>query len=143
MGKDRPGGRMNFRESIEKYEAKQREEKGLVCKGLLFRGYSSLYYDNDGKIERKEGLRLLKRKSCNAFEDCGSYAGDVLKMRCDWWMLDEMREAIDCEGVIFPEIEDKALYRLRVVNETYDWESGYCDGYDLEFYKVEENDSKE
>lgn len=133
---------MSLRRIIEEFEAVERKEKGLICKGLFFRGYSSIYYDNDGKIERKEGLRLLKRKSCNAFEDCGSYTGDVSKMRCDWWMLDEMTDQLDCDCVNFPEIEDRALYSLRIVNETYDWESGHCDGYDLEFYKVEENETK-
>ena len=41
------------------------------------------------------------------------------------------------DWVIVPEIKDGALYRIRVINETYDFESGHCDGYDFEFYKVE------
>lgn len=129
---------MNLSDAFRKAEI-ELNPRTTSCKGLFFRGYSSTYYDNDGKIERKEGLRLLKRKSCNAFEGCNSFDDDISKIRCDWWMLDEMRESLDYDCVIFPEIENKVLYSLRITNETYDFESGHCDGYDLEFYKVEKD----
>ena len=58
-------------------------------------------------------------------------------------MLDEMTEMLNCEGVIIPNIEDGALYGIRVTNETHDWDSGYCDGYDFEFYRIKEDDKKD
>ena len=112
-----------------------KKEKGPSCKGLLFRGYSSTYY-NDGEVCKKEGLRLLKRKSCKGHPDCESYDGEDIKTHnCDHWFLDEMNEMLP-DGVIIPEIEDGALYRIRVINESFDYDSGYCDGFDFEFYKV-------
>ena len=117
-------------------------EKGLVCEGLLFRGYSSTYC-KDGEVGKREGFRLLKRKSCKGGDDCKSWDGeDFATYSCDHWFLEEMGEMLP-EGVVIPEIENYALYRIRVINEIYDFESGHCDGYDFEFYKVEEEDDKE
>ena len=53
----------------------ERAEKGLVCEGLIFRGYSSTYSNEDG-VCRKEGVKLLKRKSCKGGEDCKSWDGE-------------------------------------------------------------------
>ena len=33
------------------------------CKGLVFSGYSQVFYSN-GRLEHKQGFRLLKRASC-------------------------------------------------------------------------------
>ena len=123
------------------FEDIEAKEKGLVCDGLLFRGFSSTYY-HDGTIGRKEGIRLLKRQSCKGGDDCKSWDGeDFSTYCCDTWFLEEMNEMLP-DGVIIPDIEDGALYRIRVVNETYDFESGYCDGFDFEFYKVEEDENR-
>ena len=133
---------MNLSKSFREAETKIRKAKGLVCVGLLFRGYSSTYC-KDGEIGRREGFRLLKRKSCKGEDYCKSWDGeDLSTYSCEHFFLEEMSEMLDCDCVIIPEIEDYALYRIRVTNETTDWESGYCDGYDFEFYKVEEDDKK-
>ena len=100
------------------------------CKGLIFRGYSSTFvtYRTRGEINgagRREGIRLLKKKSCPGCGKCG-------------WMLDVLLDHIDCETLIFPDIEHGVLYGLRVTNEPRDYESGYVDDYDLEFYKIKE-----
>jgi len=129
--------KMNLRKIILDIEIKDYQEKGLICEGLLFKGYSSIYY-KDGEINRKEGLKLLKRKSCKGGEKCKSYDGEnVMSIHCDHWFLDEMSEMLDGDYVIIPEIEDGALYRIRIANEITDWETGALDAFDFEFYKVE------
>ena len=131
---------MNLRESFRKAEAVLNPKP--VCKGLFFRGYKNTFW-SDGRYETKQGFRLLKRKSCKGWEECDSYDGEDSKtMRCDHWLLDDMRDMIDIDGVIMPEVEDGALYTLRMTNVETDWESGIVDGWDYEFYKVEENDTK-
>ena len=131
---------MNLREIIERDKEAERKKRGLICKGLYFRGYSSLYTDGLGKVERKEGVRLLKKKSCKRWEKCDSYEAESNDMRCDWWMIDDMKEMIDCDdGLIMSEIEDGALYVLRMTNVETDWETGFVDGYNFELIKVEEN----
>ncbi len=103
-------------------------KKGKTCKGLFFRGYSSIFYNHkEDKVERREGFRLLKNKSCKGCPDM-----------CFHFMLEEMHDMIDCKGLIFPEIVDNGLYTLRITNITKDWESGQTDGYDFEFYKIKE-----
>lgn len=39
------------------------------CKGLVFRGYRNEYF-HKGTYEIKQGIRLLKRKSCPGCEHC-------------------------------------------------------------------------
>ena len=95
-----------------------------TCIGLTFRGYRNFYYQ-DGRLELKQGIRLLKRKSCPGCEKCG-------------WMLDELKELLYCDSVIMPEIEHGNLYSIRTINVSRDWETGYVDDYDIEIYEVEE-----
>lgn len=96
-------------------------QKETDCKGLFFRGYKNLYYD--GGVHLKQGLKPLKRMSCKGCSKCG-------------WYDEQIFEMIGSEGVIIPEIEDGALYSVTVTNISTDWETGYCDGYDFEFFKV-------
>jgi len=42
------------------------------------------------------------------------------------------------EELIFPQIEDGALYSIRVTNQCVDWEGE--SSYDLEVYKIEEEE---
>lgn len=95
-------------------------QKVSTCKGQVFKGYSSFFYNN-GRIERRQGIRLMKSLSCPGCEDCGGA-----------WMLGEVREHIECETFLMPEIEHGKLYEIRVTNEERDWESGITDAYDLE-----------
>jgi len=96
------------------------------CGGLIFRGYSSTYYDPiNKKIERKEGIKLLRKKSCQGCEKCGFF-------------FDTMPDIIDSDSLIFPKegiINDK-LYSLIVTNEQKDWESGIIDEWDCEIVKI-------
>ena len=101
-----------------------------TCKGVFFRGYYNKYMDAKG-FHEKSGFRLLKRKSCSGCDKCG-------------FLLESMNEVPD--AVIFPkDINDGALYTVKVVNESRDWETGYIDDYDIKFYEVKDetkNDKK-
>ena len=104
-----------------------REDNTPECKGLVFRGYSSTFmaYESRG-IERREGVKLLKRKSCPGCEKCS-------------WMLDALPDHIDCKTLNLPEIEPGVLYGLKAINLSRDYETGYVDDCDLEFYKIKED----
>ena len=99
------------------------------CKGLIFRGYNSQFFDYKNKrIEKKEGLKLLKRKSCKGCSYCGFY-------------FDDMYDMLEMDGIIFPEkIENNKLYGIKIVNEQTDWETGIVDQWDYEFYLLKENE---
>jgi hypothetical protein len=105
------------------------------CKGLFFRGYRSMFMSGGGmvshseKIELKQGIRFLKGKSCAGCPQCG------------WWW-DSLAEDISDENIIFPEIKHGAIYSIRVINESTDYETGYIDDYDTEIFKVENTTKK-
>lgn len=105
---------------------KQNDEK---CKGLIFRGYSSIFYDDLTKrVEYKQGIKLLKRKSCLGCPQC-------------FFFLDEMPDIIDVDCLIFPEggIENGKLYTVIVTNISKDWETGCTHSWDFEIVKVKDN----
>jgi len=85
------------------------------CKGLVFRGINTTWYSN-GRLENKQGIRLLKKKSCPGCLMCG-------------WILEDMD--MRPHHVILPEIISGALYTVVSINETRDWETGYVDDWDL------------
>lgn len=107
-----------------KFDLSETADTHKECNGLIFRGYSSTFY-KDGHIGQKQGVRLLKRKSCPGCEKCG-------------WLLDEISEEIACDAIIFPNIEHGKEYTIRVINISHDYETGHCDGYDLEIVKITE-----
>lgn len=125
----------DFRKSIDIMKYGDR-----TCKGLLFRGYSSTFYnESKGTIDKREGLRLLKKQSCHG-KPCESYDGEHIESwRCDWSMLEYLNDLISSGSVIMPDIENGALYKVRTINQSRDWETGVLDSWDIEFYKVEEN----
>lgn len=131
---------MNISEAFRKAEVELYPKP--TCQGLFFRGYSNTFWSCD-KYETKRGMRLLKRKSCKGFEKCDSYDEKTEDMRCDHWFLGDMPDMIDIEAVIMPEeVEDGALYSLRMTNVETDWETGHCDHWDYEFFKVEDDKKK-
>ncbi len=95
------------------------------CKGLFFRGYANFFFDGR-TAQRKEGVRLLKKMSCSGCPQCG-------------WFYEDY-----CNGteIILPRIEHGALYTLKVTNVKRDWETGFIDGYDVEFVKIDELEAK-
>ena len=110
------------------------------CKGLFFRGRTNTYYNYEtGKLDIRKSLTLLKRDSCKGYPDCDSYdeeKDNILNSCCDHWMLEEMNDMMDVDAVIVPEIEDGALYGLKVSNLSTDWETGYVNDYTFEFYEI-------
>lgn len=100
------------------------EEKSdeIQCKGLVFRGYRNSYY-KDGKFELKQGIKLLKRKSCPGCEQCG-------------YLLDDLKEFAGTDSLIIPDIKDFKEYSVRVTNIHTDWESGMVDDWDLEIFEI-------
>ena len=95
-----------------------------TCKGQVFKGYASLFC-HKGRVERRQGIRLMKSLSCPGCEHCGG-----------GWMLSEGPDHIDCGTLLMPEIENGKLYEIRMANESRDWETGYIDEYDLEIVEV-------
>jgi hypothetical protein len=93
-------------------------ESEHICTGLVFRGFNSMFFSG-GKLERREGIRLLKRESCNGCEKCG-------------WMLENLSQDDCSETIIMPTIDDGKVYTVKITNESRDWETGYVDDYDLE-----------
>ena len=99
-------------------------DKQPKCKGLVFRGFNNFYFnDVTGIICNKQYIKLLKRKSCSGCEHCS-------------WIFDEIYDIMDCENLIFPEIENEKLYTISVTNVSRDYETGYVDDYDLEIVEL-------
>jgi len=113
-------GRMSFDFKFDLVTVENPEKDH--CIGLIFRGYRNFYMQG-GKIELKQGIRLLKRKSCPGCNDCE-------------YLLEDANESISCGSLIFPEIEDGAEYSVRNTNIRTDWESGMVDSWDTEVYKL-------
>lgn len=97
------------------FEACDPQPPDFVCTGLVFRGYRSIFYNKkEYKLERREGIRLLKKQSC---------------LRCDRCLgeLDLLQEFSVEDMISFPdEIEHYALYGI-VIHTSQDWETGYRD----------------
>lgn len=102
------------------------DKKKKDCKGgIFFRGYSNFYKDSNDNLVKRQELRLLKRKSC--------------KGNCCDWIYDLLDEDVSLGNTpIMPEIENGKLYSIRLTNETFDYETGHCDGFDVEIFEVKE-----
>jgi hypothetical protein len=99
------------------------QKKDLECKGLVFKGVSNLFYnDKLQKLELRESLTLLKKQSCKC-EKC-------------YFLFEDFSNS-NLENIIFPQIEDKALYTVAMINKSRDFETGYLDDWDWEFRKIE------
>jgi hypothetical protein len=98
-----------------------------ACKGKVYRGKRNAFINAKGEYVYQERMLPLKRQSCSGCEKCG-------------WMDDELPEFISNDTLpIIHQIEDGATYRLSVVDESRDWESGQVDDWDFEFVKINEN----
>lgn len=100
------------------------------CKGLIFRGYCSTFYDsNTQKIETKMGIRFLKKKSCKGCPKCGFY-------------FDDIYDIIGNDNLVWPEegIQQGSLYSIKVDITSTDWETGMADGWDFIIYKIKEGE---
>lgn len=99
------------------------------CTGQIFKGYRTMFFSK-GRIEIRQGIRHLKKKSCNCDKCCG--------------VLDAVQEATSDGYLIMPDIiENDAFYGVRFINVSTDWETGYVDSYDVSIYKLEPDTTKE
>lgn len=95
------------------------------CKGKVYRCRVNAFVNSKGEYVYQEKMIPLKRKSCPGCDKCG-YLEDQLPE------FVSMGSAAEIQG-----IEDGAIYRLEVVNESRDWETGIIDDWDLAFIKCE------
>lgn len=94
------------------------------CKGLVFRGYKSMFWTGE-KLEERKGLRFLKRKSCKGCQFCS-------------YILDNMNENISGEMINLDNIEDRKLYTIYYGNFSRNWESGIVDDWDVIIEEIKE-----
>ena len=100
--------------------AVETDNKIEECKGLYWRGSISQFISSHNSIERRESLRLLKRKSCPGCQYC-------------WWILDWFKE--DFPAV--PDLKQHQLYTY-VVHQSRDWESGHIEVDYIELVEVDD-----
>jgi hypothetical protein len=84
------------------------------------------YYCNNQKAVIKKELRFLKRKSYgdNFFiEDCGSGGDDIV--------IKSIENLDECED---------GIYELVTCDVSYDWETGYADGWNWKLIEYKESD---
>jgi len=97
------------------------------CKGLVFKGYSSGFYirnKKETKIEFREGIRLLKRKSCAGCKECGMF----YEILSDGTLFNHIS--------ILNNIKNDQLYTLKVTNISTDFETGIVDDFDIELVEI-------
>ncbi len=113
-------------DQIQILEERPKEEK---CKGLFFRGYSSTFW-KDGRLETREGYRMLIGMSCTGCPQCD-------------WFSEYIGEEVAGDGPLRPkQVKHGKLYSIRMnVTEP----SGYCPDYDseMEIFEVGETTEKE
>ena len=96
------------------------------CGGVYFR-VSINDYKTDNEYVYSTRVRLLKRRSCLGCASC-------LALLDEYSMAGEMP--------ILPKgIKDRDIVELKVLNISRDYETGYVDGWDLSFVKVNENET--
>jgi len=96
------------------------------CKGRFYRLRQSSYINSKGEYIYQERFSPLKRISCKGCEFCD--------------FLDEYLHE-SCSIYIFPRVDkpiDNAVYKLQVVEEYKDLETGIVDDFDLGFCIVNE-----
>ena len=95
-------------------------EEKTDCKGLVFRGYKSFFNIKSERFEIKQGIRLLKKRSCLGCEHCGGLITEF-----------------EVEDFIMPDIVHGALYTLNFLYHR-DPESGIVDDFDIEVVRIKE-----
>lgn len=112
-------------------QAVEGTEDAHVCKGLFYRGRVSSFIDKSGGYTYREYMAPLKRMSCPGCAQCA-------------WLRDSLSESV-CYGdaPIIKDIKDGAVYLLKVVNESRDFETGHIDTWDMEFVEVKGDGKKQ
>lgn len=92
------------------------------CKGRFYRVRDSRYLSTRGRVVHTREFIPLKRKSCFGCEECGWIDDDLVEFKYNVLEEDGL-----CDGDIVT---------ITTANISRDWESGWVDGYDLQFVKV-------
>lgn len=107
------------------------EEKKKECKGLFYSGRATIYTTTQG-VERRDTLRLLKRKSCTGCNKC-------------MFLLEYLNEEVAEQSInfVFPEkIKHDGIYKLTstMIHGGYNYE-GVNEGaeYELAFVPINED----
>lgn len=92
----------------------QPSDESKKCKGLWFRGKVNEYVLSDGTYRIDKRLVPLKRMSCKGCEKCD-------------WISEYIQDDFTYGNLELPEIKNKSLYELKVVDYSTCWETGVCD----------------
>lgn len=113
---------MNIVELLEEPELHDVEE----CKGLFFRVSVNDYYfvRERNEYTYSTRIRLLKSISCPGCSQCQ-------------WLLDDYGEC-GAMPILPDDLRNGDVVTIAVTNISHDYETGYVDGYDLEFVKVKQ-----
>lgn len=119
--------KISLHEIFRKAKEKSTGEKN-TCVGRLFRCKKNTFINKRGEYVEDMRMSPLKRKSCKGCSYCD-------------YLEDDLHEFIDSgTPVIIDSPENGAIYQLKMVNLSTDYETGYVDDWDLEFIKVQEKE---
>lgn len=107
------------------------DDKENQCMGLFFKAKINNFVNTRGEVIHSVRMVPIKRRSCPGCSAC-----DYLK--------DDLSEQLKSGGE-FPIIKDASdgdIYELKATNFSTDWETGYIDGWDLEFVKQRNSSAK-
>lgn len=95
------------------------------CKGLFFRvGINDYFVNERSEYTYSTRLRLLKSISCPGCSQCQ-------------WLLDDYGEC-GAMPILPDDLSNGDVVTLEATNISHDYETGYVDGYDLQFVKVKQ-----
>lgn len=102
------------------------------CNGRIYKCKINKFLNK--KEEYVETVRMIpiKRMSCPGCDVCG-------------WADEYLHDSTYYEEnlINIEDAEHDKFYRLQVVNPSYDWETGICDEWELEFQKLEGENENE
>ena len=94
------------------------------CKGKIYKYVVNTYVDYRGNYTQKSTMRLLKRKSCKGCQ------------KCDWFEEAIQQHEYDMGDIFIEKPKNNALYTIIAISGDIDYETGYPDGYELEFRRI-------
>ena len=100
-------------------------EENNLCVGRIYKCKINTFINKKGEVIYQKRMLPQKRMSCGGCEHCS-------------WLLDEIKNFIDED--ILTKIQDPIdgqYYRLEIVNQIKDWETGIIDEYEIAFVKME------
>lgn len=95
-----------------------------TCKGRFYRATENTFINSKGCYIEKRVMTPLKRLSCPGCEQCD-------------WIDDELNEfTLNGDTQIEPDFNNKSIYKLTMLAEYRDWETGYIDDFDFGFREI-------